>query len=263
MKRFLVVVLIGATSCATSTPTPTSTPPRSEAAVEWTVLVEAPSDWSFSFLGVDEVVAGNQERPTIYVSGGMQFSTALSRATLERTVTPYNGPVDPPIVAKLRTEFSRGLFAVSSKTSEIAVVHDSSRLDCTTCEAVSVVALADGRRLRTFELALTSDRTTAISDRTTIGFDGRELWIYMYTPASGGAIAISREGCGYEVYDASPSSSSTGKRLRTLADARGTWAELTNECRVRALLPQPDGGVIAVRVDDHRAARAVKFTSAP
>lgn len=126
-------------------------------------------------------------------------------------------------------------------------------------ERVEVFDLVTGKRLRDLVLPPFSKRT-AYSEDATLGFDGGVIWMYFYAPPPRGdmVLVLSDESCGYDVYDAT-----TGRRLRTLDSATGTWKRMTAECAVRALIAQPDGGVVAVRVDGPTQATITKLDRAP
>ena len=150
----------------------------------------------------------------------------------------------------------RGAVALAERANRIAVVFTKVTADCKTCDSAAIYDLA-GRPMTEFRLARPGDRTVDARDRE-LGFDGRLLWMYGYYPAHYNHGIGGPESCGYEAYDVA-----AGKRVRTLADARGDWARLTKDCAVRALLPTADGGALAFVVVGVREARVVKFAAPP
>jgi len=126
--------------------------------------------------------------------------------------------------------------------------------------------LKDGHLLDAFDLPpvdATASPGPQYLDRgnTSLGFDGRLLWIYEYTPEHNSDMLGTKtnEHCGYEVYDAMHG----GAHVRSLSVATGDWARMTKSCRTRALLPTADGGAIAFVVGNERRAEVVKFDGPP
>ena len=146
-----------------------------------------------------------------------------------------------------------GPIALAPARGQIAVVYRAA----SGSHRAAIYRLDEARRIREFDLRPVTERAT-IGERATLGFDGTVLWTYLYQPAGRDDGHAHRESCGYEVYDVA-----TGQRLRTLETAAGSWAGLVGDCRVRALLPRPDGGVIAVHASDHTTAIVVKFAHPP
>lgn len=148
--------------------------------------------------------------------------------------------------------------ALAERVGQLAVVLPKLRAGCTTCESVEIYDLS-GKLVTGFALPDPGDRTTG-GKAMSLGFTGRLLWMYAYSPASRNDFNgwSSSQRCGYEVYDVT-----TGKRVRTLADATGEWAKLTKDCKVRALLPTSDGGAIAFAAVDWREALVIKLAAPP
>jgi hypothetical protein len=130
-------------------------------------------------------------------------------------------------------------------------------VDCTTCERAEIYDLA-GTLVTGFALPHPGDRTATGGDTMSLGFTGRLLWMYEYTPGHHNHGFGGPESCGYDVYDVT-----TGKRARTLAEATGEWAKLTKGCTVRALPPTADGGALAFAAVGVREARVYKLASPP
>ncbi|MEJ7599058.1 MAG: hypothetical protein WKG01_14210 [Kofleriaceae bacterium] len=153
-----------------------------------------------------------------------------------------------------------GPIALAPRVGQVAVVYSLAPDACTSCgDRVAIYRLDERRRIRELALQPASERLT-IGERATWGFDGTVLWTYLYESAGRNDAGPypHRESCGYEVYEVS-----TGNRVRTLETATGTWGALLANCRVRALLPRPDGGVLAIHATDERRATAVKFAHPP
>lgn len=151
-----------------------------------------------------------------------------------------------------------GPVALAERAGRLAVVFPSGTASCASCDRAEIYDLA-GKLVTGFALPHPVDRTAG-GDAMSLGFTGRLLWMYDYTPQSRNDYngMRSKERCGYDVYDVT-----TGKRVRTLADATGEWAKVSKACTVRALLPTSDGGAIVFAAVDAREARVYKLAAPP
>ena len=125
---------------------------------------------------------------------------------------------------------------------------------------VEVGEVGSGAIVHRFDVATGGDAVYPFGDGVSIGFDGRSLWFYWYRPEHNSDVLGTKtsEACGYDVYDVE-----TGKRVRSLADARGDWARVSKGCHVRGLVPTADGGAIAFAVGGDRKAEVIKFDGPP
>jgi len=152
------------------------------------------------------------------------------------------------LIPLLRTQAGRAAFA--SRTGQVAVVGRT---------RIELWDLGTRALVRHFPL-LDVGLRGAYGHSANLGFDGEVVWMYIYDPPSGGHPALFAHGhsCQYDVYDAV-----SGRHLRSLADATGTWKALGQNCRVRALLGRQDGQVLAIGVSGPDQASATLFDRAP
>jgi hypothetical protein len=151
--------------------------------------------------------------------------------------------------------------AVSEKASAFAAVFNE-RAECALCPRVEVRALNDGHLEHSFELRVGDDPfpPDAIGGNASVGFDGRQVWFFSFVQPHHSDVTGASTGlkCSYDVFDAA-----TGTRVRTLADATGQWATLSQGCRTHALLPTTNGGALAFAIDDNMHATVAMFPAPP
>ncbi len=212
-------------------------------------LVAVSGAASFAEISDDGIVVWSARVPA--VRDGVTFlGTTRGRALfqLQRSSGSTVVAVDfTAHTAKILLQGQAGRGVLAERTNQLAIAGN---------KRFEVFDLATGSRIRSVELPPFSERT-AYSVQADLGFDGNEIWAYLYAPPSNGSIFIHKEICRYDVFDAT-----TGRLMRTLADATGEWKRLTVGCAVRALLPQPDG-VIAVHVDGPSSATIIKLAEPP
>ena len=163
-------------------------------------------------------------------------------------------------VATLPVGAATSAFVVASRAGLVATVQSIEHCACSA--RAEVRELASGRVTGTFDLPADAHIWPTVPNET-LGFDGAQLWGYSYRPAHGPSdMGIAPRGepekCMYEVYDAR-----NGTRLRTLSDAIDDWAQLSEDCAVRALIPTLDGGALAVSVQGPKSATVARFSAAP
>lgn len=156
------------------------------------------------------------------------------------------------------------LFAPDGR--ELAILaRDDAR--CQSCKRIAIVSTSDGTVAREVAVpadAMAGDGTYLVE--TSAGFTGEAVWLYRYVAphrtsemAPLGSTPVEAK-CFYEVHDVRAGAKTP---LRTLAEARGEWAELSEGCAVRALVPLADGGVAAIRVGSATEVSVVTFDAPP
>ena len=173
-------------------------------------------------------------------------------------------PIDGSWKPLLAIPYSAGI-KIAETAQRLAAISTADP-KCGGCLHVAVHSLVDGRLISNAEISPAGAKAFEISPQHTIGFDGRLLW--SYTPESSDerypTLRMWEEPrtygyCYYDVFDLARG----GARVRTLDDASGPWAAMTNKCKVRALFALPNGGVIALHETPDHKTEVVTFSAPP
>src|SRR5262249_35222794 len=138
--------------------------------------------------------------------------------------------------------------AASRFTSGFAVTdHDGFAItladpaSCEACSRAEIRRFADGDVVHGVRLGTSWQRGR------TLGGAGAGIWLSRYQPAGSDDILGGHHEASAS-YDVFSIKHDTGKPIRTLADARGDWRALSAGAAVHALVPAPNGRVVALHV---------------
>lgn len=145
-------------------------------------------------------------------------------------------------------------FAVTDRDGFAITLEDPA--SCEACSRAEIRRFTDGSVAHGVRLGPSWTRGR------TLGVAGDALWTYLYRPAgSDHMLGVFFDAMtSYEVFSIKRD---TGKPIRTLADARGEWRTLSAGAAIHALVPAPDGRVVALHVPRFDRAEAIVFSGPP